>query len=116
MTDGRVTSLPTLGSAACATTTGMTNVTARASEEASPQVRHKTSKAPDDTPGASVSAWDVSLVFAKQFLDTPVGNVLPPVQAFRKAGQKDRNAVAGTLGHLGRVDTGVEPRRQRRVA
>ena len=55
-------------------------------------------------------------VLAKQVLNTPVGNVLPSVEALRVPGQQDLNAVSGTLGHLGRVDAGIEPRRQRRVA
>ncbi|MDQ0907623.1 hypothetical protein QFZ22_003608 [Streptomyces canus] len=53
-----------------------------------------------------------SLVLAKQVLDAPVGDVLPSVEALRVAGQQDLNAVAGALGNLGGVNTGVEPRRQ----
>src|SRR5689334_14652101 len=66
-------------------------------------------------PGASVLVQVVSLVLAEQVLDTPVRNVLPSVEALRVAGQQDLNAIASALGDLGRVDPGIEPRRQRRV-
>src|SRR5689334_10066930 len=66
-------------------------------------------------PGTLDAVRWVLVVLAKQILDAPVGDVLPPVEALRVAGEQYLNAVAGALGHLGRVDAGVEPRRQRRV-
>ena len=55
------------------------------------------------------------LVLAKQILDTPVGYVLPSVKALRVADQQHLDAVAGSLSHLGGVDSGVEPGGKRRV-
>lgn len=45
-------------------------------------------------PGASSGMQGASLVFAKEVLNTPVGNVLPSVEALRVAGQQDLHAVA----------------------
>jgi hypothetical protein len=55
------------------------------------------------------------IVPVQQLFDLAVGGLLATVDALRVATQQDLNAVARALGHLGRVDAGVEPRRQRRV-
>lgn len=70
-------------------------------------------------PGLGAEGLDItavmSLVLAKQILDTSVGDVLPSIEALRVAGQQDLHTVTSPLRDLGGVDARVEPGRQCRV-
>lgn len=57
-----------------------------------------------------------SVVFVQQRLDARVGDRGPSVQALGVLGHEDLDTVAGAFRDLRRVDAGVEPGGQRRVA